>query len=113
MLTGRRGRKDIPASPEKKLVEVKIRLIIRDATKFNCATGRAAFWFFSVFGGILGVRVKRDMVEASALTLALSPRRGNDRSPSLILRKIIRPVPSLEFSKKRRTILPFPGERAG
>ena len=56
-----------------------------------------------------GVRVKTWTGETSTLTLTLSPRRGNDRSPSLVLRRMIRPIPSLESSRKRRTILPLPG----
>jgi hypothetical protein len=45
----------------------------------------------------------------SALTLALSPRRGNERSPALVLRLSVRPIPSLEFFRQRQTILPLPG----
>jgi len=45
----------------------------------------------------------------SALTLTLSPRRGDGRSPVLVLRLTVRPLPSLEFSKERQTFLPLPG----
>src|SRR5260221_5929177 len=49
------------------------------------------------------------MVGKSALTLTLSPRRGDDRSPSLFLRRMIPPTPSLESSEKRGAILPLLG----
>ena len=42
-------------------------------------------------------------------SLTLSPRRGNDRSPSRVLRLMIRPIPSLESFRQRRTMLPLPG----
>jgi hypothetical protein len=45
----------------------------------------------------------------SALTLTLSPRRGNERSPALVLRLTVRPILSLEFFRQQRTILPLPG----
>jgi hypothetical protein len=45
----------------------------------------------------------------SALTLALSPRRGNEGRSALVLRLTVRPVPSLEFSRRRQTILPLRG----
>ena len=56
-----------------------------------------------------GVRKKNEIAGTSTLTLTLSPRRGNDRSPSLGLRWMIRPIPSLESSRKRGTIPPLPG----
>jgi hypothetical protein len=43
----------------------------------------------------------------------LSPRRGNSRSPVLALRMMVRPIPSREFSRRRRTILLLRGEKAG
>jgi hypothetical protein len=50
----------------------------------------------------------------SALTLTLSPRRGNERSRVLILRLTVRPILSLKFSKQRRMFLPLPrGEGRG
>jgi hypothetical protein len=45
----------------------------------------------------------------SDLTLALSPRRGNVCSPALVLRLTAPPIPSLEFSRRRQTILPLRG----
>ena len=60
-----------------------------------------------------GVREKTGSGRTSALTLALSPRRGNNHGSSRVLRWMIRPIPSLESSRKPGTIPPLPGERAG
>jgi len=65
--------------------------------------------FLAVFGGMSGVRVRTGMGGTSTLSPTLSPRRGNDRSPSLVLGWMIRPIPSLESSRKRGTIPPLPG----
>ena len=68
-----------------------------------------AFRFLAVFGGMPGVRVKRGMGGTSTLTLTLSPKRGNDRGPSLGLRWMIRPIPTLEPSRKQEAIPPLHG----
>jgi len=49
----------------------------------------------------------------SALTLTLSPGRGNSPWPQLISTKASEPQPTLIVSSNRRTILPLLGERAG
>src|ERR1039458_1171547 len=53
------------------------------------------------------------MVVWLALTLTLSPRRGNSHCPSSVLRKIVRPILTHDISTTRRMILPLLGERAG
>jgi hypothetical protein len=49
------------------------------------------------------------LVGMSALTPALSPRRGSGVCQSLILRQTVRPIQSLELSRKAGTILPLLG----
>src|SRR5712671_5323591 len=49
------------------------------------------------------------LVGMSALTPALSPRRGSGVCQSLILSQTVRPTQSLELSRKAGTILPLHG----
>jgi hypothetical protein len=55
------------------------------------------------------IKCLADFSGTTALTLALSPRRGNHRSVALGLRLTVRPIPAPEFSQQRQTILPLPG----
>jgi hypothetical protein len=48
------------------------------------------------------------MHDCLPLTLTLSPRRGNSQRMLLILRKLVRPIPSRDYAKARQTIFPLP-----
>ena len=56
---------------------------------------------------------QRMLVERSPSPVSSPPRRGFHQSHFLVLRMTVRPIPSLEISKTRRTILLLLGEKAG
>ena len=59
------------------------------------------------------MHTSKEICWTPALTLTLSPRRGNSHWPQLISSEVSRPQPAPDVSNRRRTILPLPGERDG
>ena len=75
-------------------------------------TSRLRLYFAVPFPSGAVLDFDRNFVTTS-LTPPLSPRRGSCQCPSADCRIIVRPIPSLVFSQRRRTILLLLGEKAG
>src|ERR1035437_8143757 len=56
---------------------------------------------------------RRNNCVTTSLILTFSPRRRNSASAVLVFRLTVRPIPSLVFPQRRRTILLLLGEKAG